>query len=97
MDEVPENVAEVLQQGIYVPDDQSPEAMLLYQRALEGKCMLCDSETGEGTTVIMNHLGVVMLFCSQTCLQDFLFMHGLMEIYDDMVSAAKFRNQKGNN
>lgn len=98
MEKVPEKIQEVIHtHGIYVPDDVSEESRTLYERALEGHCMLCDSECGETTCLILNDLGVVMVFCQQVCLQDFLNMHWIMVQYDDMVEAAKFRNQEGNN
>jgi hypothetical protein len=83
--------------GVHIPDEQSPEAMVIYQRAKDGYCMLCESKCGETVVIVANDLGVVMLFCSQVCMQDFLNMHWLMEQYDDMVESARFRNQAGNN
>lgn len=98
MDGVPEALDEIIHKlGIYVPDDVSPEAKTLYDKAIAGHCMLCESDCGETTCLIVNDLGVTMVFCCQVCLQDFLNMHWLMSEYDDRVEAAKFRNQRGNN
>lgn len=98
LDEVPEDVKETIDKhGIYVPDDLTDESRVFYQRALEGECMLCETDCGDTTCVILNDLGVVMMFCSQVCLQDFLNMHWMMQQYEDMVEAARFRNQQGNN
>lgn len=83
--------------GVHVPDGQSPEAMLIYKRAQDGQCMLCESTCGETACIVANDLGVVMLFCCQVCLTDFINMHWMSEIYDDLVEAARFRNQAGNN
>lgn len=98
MDGVPESVDEIIKEaGIYVPDDISDEERVLYERMLLGECILCERACGEHTAIIVNDIGVVMLFCSQVCLQDFFNMHWMMEQYDDFVEKAKFRNQEGNN
>lgn len=91
---VPENVQSVVRDhGIFVPTEGiSDEAMVVYTRMLEGECMHCASRVEEQVTAILNHLGVVMLFCSQVCLQDFFNLHWMMEQYDDLVDSAKFRN-----
>lgn len=93
-DDVRKTIAKV---GIYVPDGLTDGERVFYERALEKQCMLCECDGGEKSTIVVNELGVVLFFCSQVCLQDFVNMHWLMEKYDDMVDAARFRNQKGNN
>lgn len=92
--DVPENVREILEVGgIFVPSQGiADEAMIVYQRMLAGQCMHCESEIGEYACLIVNHLGVVMIFCGQPCLQDWHNMHWMMEQYDDFKSAAEFRN-----
>jgi hypothetical protein len=99
-DEVPAGVRDLLEDpGIFVPEQGiTDEAMIVYQRMLEGQCMHCESALGEHACLIVNHLGVVMIFCGQPCLQDWHNMQWMMEQYDDFVSAAKFRNaaSKGN-
>lgn len=95
---VPHKVATIIRKnGIYLPDEMSEASRELYERTVAGHCMLCNSECAETTCLIVNDLGVVMMFCQQVCLQDFLNMHWMMERYDDMVEAAKFRSQEGNN
>lgn len=94
LSEVPEPVKDVLEdKGLFVPQSGiSDEAMVVYERMLRGECMHCESSVGESTCIIVSNLGVVMIFCSMVCLQDWHNMHWMMEQYDDFVSAAKFRN-----
>lgn len=93
-DDVPDHVRDVLSDvGIFIPTTGvTDEALVLYKRMAEGRCIHCDSRVGEKATVIVSEPGVVMLFCSQVCLQDFHNMHWMMEQYDDLVDSAKFRH-----
>lgn len=92
--DVPENVrTTVVKRKFYVPSSGvSDEAMVVYTRMTHWQCMHCEGTVGDGSTVIVNELGVVMLFCSQMCLGDFFHMHGMMEIYDELSDKAKMRN-----
>lgn len=92
--DVPEKVQEVVrEQGLFVPTEGiDDESMVIYTRMIEGHCMHCESPIGDTSALIVNKLGVVMMFCGQVCLQDFFNMHWMMEQYDDFVSAARFRN-----
>jgi hypothetical protein len=94
---VPEYITETIHRcGIHAPADLSIESRVLIERMLEGNCILCESKAAEDACLILSSVGVVMFFCSQVCLQDFINMNYLMEKYDDMVGAARFRNQAGN-
>lgn len=97
-DEVPEGVRDLLETpGLFVPTQGiEDEAFVVYQRMMNGHCMHCDVAVGEYTCLILNHLGVVMLFCSQPCLQDWHNMHWMMERYDDFVETARFRHSAAN-
>jgi hypothetical protein len=96
-DDVPDHVRDTIEDvGVFVPTTGvSDEAMVIYLRMAAGRCMHCDVPVGENATVIVADPGVVMLFDSQVCLQDFFNMHWMMEQYDDFVDAVKFRHQAG--
>lgn len=94
---VPDNVHDVLEDvGLFVPQGGiSDEAMVVYERMMNRKCMHCETPLGADSCVVVNHLGVVMAFCGQVCMIDMTNMHYLSELYDDLSDAAKFRNASG--
>jgi hypothetical protein len=94
-DDVPEHVREVIADvGVFQPSqgEVSDEALVIYLRMASGRCMHCDSPVADEATCLVAEPGVVMLFCSQVCLQDFHNMHWMMTQYDDLVDSAKFRH-----
>lgn len=93
-EDVPEHVRDVIEDvGVFVPTTGvSDEAMVVYLRMANGRCMHCDSPLGAESTVIVSDPGVVMVYCAQRCLQDFHNMHWMIEQYDDLVETAKFRH-----
>lgn len=92
-DHVPEQVILVWDElsPFHVPENLPEEVAAIYQRGVEGKCMLCENEVAEEALIIVNAGGLNQLYCSHRCNQDMNNKGWLEQMYDDMVQAIEFR------
>lgn len=90
--EMPELLEEICQQiGIHVPEHLSKDERPLYARMLNRQCVTCGAALGSRSMLVVNALGVVMVFCGGACYTDMQVQGWLQETYDDIVDKIKFR------
>jgi hypothetical protein len=92
---VPEELQGILHAaGWYVPDEGygGDEIAMVFNRRAKGLCLLCTHRLEENTLIIVSGNGVELGFCGPACMQDFHVMTWLMQVYDELADAAKFRS-----
>lgn len=95
--DVPEAVRDVFEHfgEVHVPETLPKEVQEVYERGLEGNCMMCGAELGAETIVLVNIVGICQVYCSHKCDQDMNVMGWINEQYDDLKERVEFRGRGG--
>lgn len=93
-DGVPPNVEFILKKlGIFIPVGLDEGQLEVFQQAIEGRCMTCNSPLGGTTVLVSVQQGVVGAYCHTRCLKDMQVIGFLSETLNDYAERVAFRGE----
>lgn len=76
---------------VVVPEGLPDEVAEIYQAGAERRCMCCHNNIGTDAVVTISENGMDQVYCSHRCQIDLMVLGWMMQNYDDLTQAVKFR------
>ena len=81
---------------VEVPGGLPDEVTHIYRLAADRKCMCCERPIEEEAVVLIADNGMSQVYCSHKCQTDLMVLGWMMQNYDDLTQAVKFRGSATN-